>query len=123
MIKGYLQNLPGLEQDIIKELHKLERRKLFFKQGIYELISIISFLSIIPATVYIIDSFSNSSIYEYISLIFTDIETLSYWKELSLSLLESIPFLELAIGFGVLGIFLWSMVRTLNVHRMKDAIA
>jgi hypothetical protein len=123
MIKGYLQNLPGLEQDIIKELHKLERRRLFFKQGIYELISIISFLSIIPATVYIVDSFSTSGIYEYISLIFTNIETLSYWKELSLSLLESIPFLGLAIGFGVLGIFLWSMVRALDAHRMKNAIA
>ena len=123
MIKGYLQNLPGLEQDIIKELHKLERRKLFFKQGVYELMSIISFLSIIPATVYIVDSFSNSSIYEYAWLMLTDIETLSYWKELSLSLLESIPFLGLAMGFGVLGIFLWSMVRTINVHRMKDAIA
>jgi hypothetical protein len=123
MIKGYLQNLPGLEQEIIGKIHKLEKRKLLYKQVVYGLVSILSLLSIVPAVIYIINSFSTSSAYEYVSLIFTNIEILSYWKELSLSILESIPFLGLAIGLGVLGIFLWSIAKTLKVQEMRNAIA
>ena len=123
MINNYNQTLPGLEQNIINKINKIEKRKLFVKQSIYGLVSLISFAGIIPAVSYVLKSLSTSGLYEYISLIFSNTETLAYWKELSLSILESMPFLGLAMGLGVLGIFLWSLLKTLNIQVMKRAIA
>jgi len=122
MIKGYNSVQRGLEQEIIYKINKLERKRLVFKQGVYELISLISFIGIIPAVIYIVNSFSNSGAYEYMTLVFSDIETLIYWKELMFSILESMPFLALALGLGILAIFLWSIFRTVRLQLLKNSI-
>ena len=122
MIKEYNQKLNGLELTIINKINKLERRKMLKKESVYALISIISFLSIIPSMIYLFNMLSSSGLYSYISLIFSDIETLSYWKELSFSILESLPFFGIAIVLGMSGIFLWSLLKTLRIQIVKSSI-
>lgn len=119
-MKDYNQNLPGLEKDIINKIHRLERRGLIFEQGMYATVSFASFFGIIYSSIYVFKNVVSSGIYNYISLIFSDIEVLTYWKELSLSILESLPFLGLAIGFMVLGIFIWSLLKTAKIQVMKN---
>lgn len=123
MIKNYAQVSSGLEKEIINKIYKIEKRRLFIKQSLYEGLSLVSFIGIIPATAYIYNTLSTSGLFSYISLVFTNIEALAYWKELLLSILESLPFLGLALCLGALGIFLWSILKTLKIQVMKNAIA
>lgn len=122
MINGYNQTLPNLEQDIIKKIYKIRKKKLFILQSIYGFISIGSFIGIISSGIYALKTLANSSVYEYISLLFTDIETLSYWKELSFSITESFPFLAIASCLAICGIFLWSLLKTVRIQTFKSAL-
>lgn len=123
MIKDYYKTLPGLEQDIISKIRKLERKGLFIKQSIFGAVALVSFAGIIPSGLYIAKALSTSGLSGYLSLMFSDVGALSYWKELALSILESLPFLGLAIGLGVTGLFLWSLLKTVRIQVMKNAIA
>lgn len=121
-MKDYNQNLIGLEKDIINKLHKLEKRELLLRQGMYSTISFISFFGIIYSSMYVYNNVASSGISSYLSLIFSDIEALTYWKELSLSILESLPFLGFTVGFAVLGVFLWSLVKTARIQTLKNLL-
>ena len=123
MIKGYENVRQGLELDIINKINKIKRRKLLLKQGFYSLISLLSFTGVIFSVKYIASYVATSGIYGYIELVFSDFKALSYWKELSLSILESLPFFGLAIGLGILSIFLWSMLKTFKIQVLRRSIA
>lgn len=122
MINNYNQTFPGLEQYIIKKIYKLENRKLFIKQSIYGVLSFGSFIGVISSGVYAVKTLAISGVYNYISLLFSDIQALSYWKELSLSIAESLPFLAIAICFGICALFLWSILKTVKIHEFKKAL-
>lgn len=123
MIKGYTENCLGLEQIIIKKVRKLDKRSYFLKQIFYLLISTLSLLGIAHSFTYILNLISESGLYQYITLIFSNTEVLSNWKELSLSILESVPFLGLAMILGSIGVFLWSIFRSLKIQVLKNSIA
>lgn len=122
MIKDYNQTLPGLEQDIVSKVRKLQKRKIFIKQAGFGFISLGSFAGVIAAVSYIWTALSNSSVFEYFSLLFSGVEILAYWKELSLSITESLPVFGLAMLFGVIGLFLWSAMRTAQLQLFKKAL-
>ncbi len=123
MIKGYENVRQGLEYDIISRINLIKRRRLLVKQGFYGLVSLFSFAGIIFSVDYIAKYISTSGIYGYIDLVLSDFQTLVYWKELSLSILESLPFLGFAVGFAVLGIFLWSTLKTFRIQSLMRSIA
>ena len=123
MINGYNKKLEGLELSIINNINAIKIRKLQIKQSIYEIVSVLSLIAIMPVIYYIINSFSSSAIYDYITLIFYDINALAYWKELSLSILESMPFMGLAVGLGFVAIFLLSILKTLKIQVLKNSLA
>ncbi len=49
---------------------------------------------------------------QYLSLAFSDSSVLiTYWKELSLSLVESLPLMAVMLVLGALGLFIWSSAK------------
>ncbi len=122
MIKNYNQILPGLEQDIISEIKNIERRSILIKQFIFGLVSVSSLISTIILALDINKAFSLSGTREYMSLIFSDISILTYWKELAMTMAETIPFLSLAMALGALAMFVWSALTTIKLQVFKTAV-
>ncbi|MEK7463905.1 MAG: hypothetical protein AAB610_02155 [Patescibacteria group bacterium] len=122
MIKDYNQTLPGLEQDTISKIQSIRKHRIFMRQTGYGLLSLGSFAGIIASGIYVKDILLTSGSFEYFSLLFSDVKTLAYWKELSLSMAESLPFLGLAMLCGIGALFLWSAMRTTQLQLFKKAL-
>lgn len=85
---------------------------LRIKSYLYMTIGVFSLISLIPITKELINQFTQSGFYEYLSLAFiSGGSILLYWKELSLSLVESIPFMNLTFSLLLLFIFFVSVRR------------
>lgn len=68
---------------------------------------------------YVLDLLELSGSYEYFSLIFSNTEVLAYWKELSLSIIESLPFAELTTFLGITALCLWSISQIAKIQIIK----
>lgn len=79
-------------------------------------------LAFIPAFSYAMHEFAASGFVTYLSLFFTDTHVaLSYWRELSFTLFESLPSLALLMLASLITAFGWSVKRT--VHNARVAFA
>jgi hypothetical protein len=119
----YVKPSQNLESIIINKISFLQRKRLFIKQSIYSLITIPSFIGAIYLGNYSAKAFIESGVYEYLLLIVSNINVLIYWKDLSLSIVESLPFLELSIFFGFCGLCLWSITRIMKIQVSKPSVA
>lgn len=73
-------------------------------------ISLASVIAMIPAFNYLWQEFFASGFYQYLSVLFLDGNTIfSYWKELALSLAESLPILGLVLFLFTVFVFLGSL--------------
>ena len=101
----------GLYQSVL--LAVKDRRKKDARSSIFflSLTSVVSLVAIFPIFSYILNSFAQSGFYNYISLAFSgDIVVLaSYWKDLVFSLVESAPFMGIALLLSAVAVFLWSL--------------
>ncbi|MCD8495178.1 MAG: hypothetical protein LRY41_02185 [Candidatus Pacebacteria bacterium] len=69
-----------------------------------------SSLGAVFAFKYMLQGFYQSSFYSYFSLIFSDPDiAVSYWKELSLPLIETVPFVGITLALIALATLLTSM--------------
>ncbi|MEY2664878.1 MAG: hypothetical protein RIT04_686 [Candidatus Parcubacteria bacterium] len=107
-----------LEQHIVRRIHNAERtaaRRHFFGLGA---VALASLTSLVPITSYLSQALTKSGAYEYISLILSDGTTLvTYWRELSISIAESLPVFGFAVLLGVTALFLWSLGKTVRDAR------
>ena len=72
------------------------KRITYIKIGGFSLLGTLSLLGIFPAFIALSNGLSKSGFYEYFSLLFSSNgELASYWKELSFSLAESLPVIEI----------------------------
>ena len=63
----------------------------------------LSAVLLFPVVSYTLAGFTNSGFYEYLSLIYSDgLAILPYWKEIGLSLAESLPAFEIALLLSVI---------------------
>lgn len=70
-----------------------------------------SFMALIPMFIYTLIKLGQSGFYTYFSLMFSDISSLSiYWKELSITLVESLPVLSVLLLLSVFFVFLVSLM-------------
>ncbi|MCM2338978.1 MAG: hypothetical protein NDI62_00775 [Burkholderiales bacterium] len=87
----YKEN-DNLVEDIWFNINRREQRISRIKLYISSFIGILSLASFIPAWNILSSDLSQSGIFEYISLAFSNSGlVLSYWKEFTLSIVESIP--------------------------------
>lgn len=104
-----LINPPGgLLEKVLSRLEKeqkilaLKRRRIIFSFG-----AVISALGLIPAYLALQASLAESGFFQFFSLIFSDSEIIAaYWQNFVLSLLESLPIINLAIFLAVIMAFL-----------------
>jgi len=97
--KLYGKILFAIEKD------KQIKRKIGF--WFFAFTTILAFLSLIPAILYLLANLSSSGFYRYISLIFSDTEILlSNWKDYSMTLIESVPFAQITICFSIIFLIL-----------------
>jgi len=102
-----------LRGKILFSINKEETRraKVYFFVSITTTLA--SVFGLIFSVRYMIQSFYQSSFGSFISLIFSDPNIMvSYWKELSMSLLETLPILGITISLIAVGALLVS-IRTL----------
>lgn len=84
---------------------------------------LVTFFSL-TATVYVANtvttSFSQSGFYYYLELVFSgDMKVMTYWKEIGMSLAESLPVLGVALLLAAIALSLWSGSRTVSNVRVS----
>jgi hypothetical protein len=100
---------------ILQRLHLLERRALRVRLFLLSALSIISLGGMITSFFSLGRTIAQSGFSEYLYLVFSDYTILAtYWKEISLSLLETLPVLSLASALVVIGLFIWSSTKTVS---------
>lgn len=115
-----VDNYEGLEIDIFNSINRIKHRNILIKQSLYLIISIISLIGFLYSGKYVFDLFINSGIYDYLSLVFVNMEVLTYWKELSYSIIESTPFLELSIVMFSISVFIWSLRKITKIKIINN---
>lgn len=113
-----IQNIEprdGLYTAVIMRIENQKRKEARFRFVYASTAGILALTLFVPVVQYFISELSKSGFYQYLSLISSDGGTaLTYWKEFSLSLAESLPVLSitavLALVF-VLLITLKSVIR------------
>jgi hypothetical protein len=109
----------GFEQTIIKNIRtaeiKADKRSFIVRWFGLGSLSLASLAGTIASAIYLVDAMNTSGTFQYISLALSDSGSVSsYWKELLLSVLESVPAFGIAVLLAAVGLFLWSAARTLR---------
>ena len=103
-------------QDLEKVILVIIARKERFSMCVQAGLSVLSFVTFFPIGSALVHSFSVSSFSQYMSLLFSnDIGT--YWQEITLSIIESLPILSIALFLSVVIIFLYSLNRAIKNGR------
>jgi len=114
-----LKPSKNLRQNIVSGIAREEYRQA----KIYLLMSSLAFTASLAGVIlslkYLIKGFYESGFYQYLSLLFSgDSLVLNYLKELSYSLIETLPILEVAAFLTALGFLIWSGISIItNTHR------
>jgi hypothetical protein len=114
---GELETPVNLYERVILNIRKseatAERRKAFMFG--------LSTLVFVPTTIFVavssFETFIQSGFYHYLSVIFSGENVFAYWKELSLSLVESLPIFGLISLLAVSAASLWSVANTVTSIR------
>lgn len=85
---------------------KTVRRRIF----VFSALSLIFIVAFVPAFSAMKTNMVESGFLDFASLLFSDFNiVISYWQNFAMSLLESLPVMNLAIVFFVALAFLWSL--------------
>ena len=88
------------------------------------LVSVSSILIAIPIISQIIASFTQSGFYNYLSIVFSDSDVaVIYWREILMSLTDSIPVIAITGLLAVAIIFTWSTLKAASFAKKSLAIA
>ena len=105
MARGVMARIGAERERIIRTA----RRQL----AVFGFGAIVSLGVMIPVFQWLGGEFYKSGFYQFSSLIFSDTAVaITYWKELSLSLVESLPLMEMTVLLSVVFVFLWAIKLT-----------
>ena len=110
---------PGLEGQVLarigREQKKLAQRKLL----IFGLVDVFSATGLVATGFYLANLLASSGFYNYLSLLWSDGGApASYWQELLLSLVESLPLLGLTAFLAVVLILMLSLAKTVTNFKL-----
>lgn len=100
----------GLEQAILQRVARLARRRLIA----FNLLAAGSFAGLSYGVIVVGQSFWQSGFYQYLRLLWTDQSVLIAWRELGLSLLESLPVVSLVAVLALGGLGWWLILKALE---------
>lgn len=85
---------------------KAVKRRIF----VFSALSLISLIAFVPAFSTMKLNMTESGFLNFISLLFSDFKVvMSYWQNFTMSLLESLPVVNLVLVFFLVFSFLWSL--------------
>ncbi len=98
-----------LSNDILLAISDKDRKNAHIKLWVNSTIGVFSFVGFFPAFKLLLSDFAQSGFYQYLSLVFSDGHITSYWKEIILSITESIPMISLTLSLALVFIFILSL--------------
>jgi hypothetical protein len=104
----------GLAGRVLAMISMEEKRMAKVRTWIFGSASVASFGLSLWAVIYLVESVKQSGFWQYFSLIFTDKVALTYWRELSLSLVESLPIVSVIVFLAAVGFFIWSFSKAVE---------
>lgn len=100
----------GLSAKILLSIEREKQRIARIRLSVFSLLSLGSSFALVFIMPYAQEGFSHSGFTDYFSLLFSDTGTvLTFWKEFALSIVESLPFLEITALALFAFIFLCSL--------------
>ena len=113
-------NLRGA---IFIRIEKESRKQAMVRFTLFATTAVGSLTSLFFISVSLFKNLIQSGSYNYASLLFSDVTTvLRYWKEFSLSFVESLPILGIAVFLSVSIVFLWTSAKALSTIRRTSLI-
>lgn len=98
----------GVLERVLATIERKQRQSRLWRIRISVGASIASLAALIPVGNSLAQSFTASHFSAYVSLL-GDSVALTYWKEISVSILESLPAAALTMAVALVGVLLWSM--------------
>ena len=100
----------GLEERVFLSIQNAQQREYAFRRTLWGSLSLASLAVLAFSSIYTVHAFAVSSFSNYFSLIFSDMGSISlWWKDLGLSLVESLPVFGTLLLVGSIGLAVWSM--------------
>jgi len=116
----------GLVLSIRQTIIKQEKHSTQLKLWSLSSLLFISTVGLIPAFEMLLSDLAHSGFYEYFSLIFSDGGSmLTYWKELSFSLAESLPIMSIIFTLSIVFVCFLSLkylLRQIDKNHLMNAL-
>lgn len=118
-----LEPPEGIFNNIISRIELKKRRTAKIKLSLLSVAALSSFASFFPVFSYAASEFSQSGIYYYVSLIFSDLNLISiFWKDFLYVLAESFPLISLTailIAFFIFLVSFKSILKNIKAVRLS----
>ncbi len=98
-----------LSDNILFNISNRNKRNSSVALWAYGTIGAFSFVGFFASAKILFTDFIQSGFYEYLSLAFSDIRSISSWKEIALSIVESLPMASLLLSLGLVFVFVLSL--------------
>ena len=110
-----LEPPKGFGAQIFNRINMEEKRLARIRIFAFGASTVASFAFSLWAVIYLVNSIKETGFSQYFSLIFSENgAVLAYWRELSLSLAESLPIVSLIVFLCAIGLFIWSFANVLK---------
>lgn len=118
-------SLPsGLDRAVLARIEKEQIKRAKTSLFIFGVADILSLTSLVALSVYFVGLLSQSGFIGYLSLIFSDSQSLTtLWQTLGLSLIESLPVISLVALLTVTIVFVLSLAKTIVNARSILSVA
>ncbi len=97
----------NLSENIWRTITVRKERSSRIKMFIFSLAGIASLAGLVPAVKVLLQDLSSSGIYEYVSLAFSNNNMASYWKDIVLSIAESLPTMSILTSLSLIFAFIF----------------
>ncbi|MCX6751406.1 MAG: hypothetical protein NT161_01410 [Candidatus Nomurabacteria bacterium] len=104
------QENPDLAENIWHSITIRDKHISRIKLWVYSLVGFASLMGLIPAWKILSTDLAQSGFYEYFSLAFSNGSSFfSYWKEMTLSIVESLPVMSIILSLSLVFVFFLSL--------------
>ena len=113
----------NLKNSIINKIKTEEIKKTMYKIAFGSVISLTSITIMIMSVINIFQDAYQSGLSGYISLLFSDgASVISFWQSYMMSIVESLPIIQITIVVASVWVFVWAMNTTVTGFKNRRSI-
>lgn len=98
-----------LSEGIFSTISVKENRIKYIKLWVYSISGVFSFAGFFMIIKQLFSDFYSSGFYDYLSLMFSNSKALYFWKEITLSIVESLPVTNIILSLALVFVFVLSL--------------